>query len=176
MLQPKRQNLYLGKAGQFAMMAECLMRGFNVAIPEVDIGDDLFVVNDQSGNYRRIQVKSVTAVRRKAGYSAQFQVPLPQLEQVFVPDLIYVFVARFSAGWGSFLVIPRDTLLSLHQLKGVGKEVKLERGSRVQFYVAFGDDDSAQCSNQSLARFVNQFEGLPDVVPMDDFTYGLTPE
>ena len=31
MLQPKRQNLYLGKAGQFAVMAECLLRGFNVA-------------------------------------------------------------------------------------------------------------------------------------------------
>nr|GFA88714.1 hypothetical protein [Tanacetum cinerariifolium] len=43
MLQPKRQHLYLGKAGQFAVMAGCLMRGFNVAIPEVDIGDDLFV-------------------------------------------------------------------------------------------------------------------------------------
>lgn len=70
MLQPKRQHLYLGKAGQFAVMAECLMRGFNVAIPEVDIGDDLFVVNDQSGNYRRIQVKTVTATPRNAAGAA----------------------------------------------------------------------------------------------------------
>lgn len=169
MLQPKRQNLYLGKAGQFAVMAECLMRGFNVAIPEVDVGDDLFVVNDQSGNYRRIQVKTVTAVRRNATYSAQFQVPLLQLEQVFVPDLIYVFASRFRAGWGPFLVIPRDTLLALHQLHNVGTVVTPKQAApRVQLYVTFGDDGSAQCAKYSLRKFINQFEGLPDIVPTDD--------
>lgn len=29
-----------------AVMAEFLVRGYNVAIPEVDIGDDIFVVRD----------------------------------------------------------------------------------------------------------------------------------
>ncbi len=149
-------------------MAECLMRGFNVAIPEVDIGDDLFVVNDQSGNYRRIQVKTITAIQRSAGYSAQFQVPLPQLQQIFVPDLIYVFATRFPTGWGPFLVIPRDTLLALHQTKGVGAKTKA--GARVQLYVTFGADGSVRCGPQSLAAFVNQFDGLPDTVPTDDFT------
>ncbi|WP_375418702.1 hypothetical protein [uncultured Hymenobacter sp.] len=169
MPQPKRQNLYLGKAGQFAAMAECLMRGFNVAIPEVDVGDDLFVVNDQSGNYRRIQVKTVTATRRSTTYSAQFQVPLPQLQQVFVPDLVYVFASRFPTGWGPFLVIPRDTLLALHQLKGLGTIVNSKTGApRVQFYVSFADDGSVSCAQQSLSRFINQFEGLPDLVPSDD--------
>jgi hypothetical protein len=42
-------NLYLGKAGQFASMSYFLMRGWNVAIPEVDVGDDLFVVDDKKG-------------------------------------------------------------------------------------------------------------------------------
>lgn len=104
-------------------MAECLMQGFNVAIPEVDIGDDLFVVNDHSGNYRRIQVKTKTALRRKESYSVQFQIPLMQLEQIFTPDLIYVLTSRFAASWGPFLVVPRDVLLSLHQLKGLGAVV-----------------------------------------------------
>jgi len=110
MSPPKRQHLYLGKAGQFAVMAECLLRGYNVAIPEVDIGDDLFVVNDQSGNYRRIQVKTVTAIRRttsgSASYPAQFQVPLAQLEQTFVPELIYVFAARFQRQTGHLSTQP----------------------------------------------------------------------
>ena len=30
---------HLGKAGQLAAMAEFLLRGYNVAIPEVDVGD-----------------------------------------------------------------------------------------------------------------------------------------
>ena len=172
MLQPKRQHLYVGKAGQFAVMAECLMRGFNVAIPEVDIGDDLFVVNDQSGNYRRIQVKTVTAARPRPagapGYSVQFQVPLAQLEQDFVPELIYVFVVRLPAGWGPFLVIPRDVLLDLHEANGLG--AKTRRGERMQFYVRFGNDGSAHCSGQALTQFINRFEGLPDTVTNDDFT------
>ena len=37
-------NLYIGKAGHLAVMSEFLMRGWNVATPEVDIGDDIFFV------------------------------------------------------------------------------------------------------------------------------------
>ncbi len=44
-----------------AVMAEYLARGYNVAIPEVDIGDDIFVVRDEIGEFSRIQVKSATA-------------------------------------------------------------------------------------------------------------------
>lgn len=36
-------NLYVGRAGQMAVMSEFLVRGYNVAIPEVDVGDDIFV-------------------------------------------------------------------------------------------------------------------------------------
>jgi len=37
----KKGNLYLGKAGQLVVMSEFLVRGWNVAVPEVDIGDDI---------------------------------------------------------------------------------------------------------------------------------------
>lgn len=37
---------YTGKAGQLFAMSEFLMLGYNVAIPEVDRGDDIFVVRD----------------------------------------------------------------------------------------------------------------------------------
>jgi hypothetical protein len=40
-----KYNLYLGKAGQQAVMSEFLVRGWNVATPEVDIGDDIFGKN-----------------------------------------------------------------------------------------------------------------------------------
>ncbi len=38
-------NHFIGKAGQLAFMAELALRGYNVSIPEVDIGDDIFAVN-----------------------------------------------------------------------------------------------------------------------------------
>ena len=38
------QDLYTGMSGQFAAMSEFLWRGYNVAIPAVDVGEDIFVV------------------------------------------------------------------------------------------------------------------------------------
>jgi len=60
----KMQNLYLGSAGQTWVMSEFLARGYNVAVPEVDRGDDLFVVQDESGDFDRIQVKTACATPR----------------------------------------------------------------------------------------------------------------
>ena len=44
------------------------MLGWNVAIPEVDIGDDIFVVQDDNGTLRRVQVKTSTSTDRKESY------------------------------------------------------------------------------------------------------------
>ena len=72
-----QDHLYLGKAGQAYVMSQFLVRGWNVAVPEVDIGDDMFVVRDAVGDFSRIQVKTANIVNRKSGYSAQFSVPIP---------------------------------------------------------------------------------------------------
>ena len=37
---------HIGTAGQLAVMSELCFRGYNVAMPEIDIGDDIFVVTD----------------------------------------------------------------------------------------------------------------------------------
>jgi hypothetical protein len=56
-----KQSLYVGRAGQMAVMAEFLWRGLNVAFPEVDVGDDVFVVKDETGELWRVQVKTASA-------------------------------------------------------------------------------------------------------------------
>lgn len=63
-------HLYLGKAGHLNVMSEFLTRGWNVAIPEVDIGDDIFVVQDDNGTLRRVQVKTSTATFRQNSFSS----------------------------------------------------------------------------------------------------------
>ena len=65
------QNLYVGRAGQAMIMGEFLIRGYNVASPEVDRGDDLFVVRDEDGVLKRIQVKTANAVERNLTDSAR---------------------------------------------------------------------------------------------------------
>lgn len=51
---PNQEHLFTGKAGQMAVMAEFLLRGYNVAVPEVDIGDDVLVVKDGDAEYSRV--------------------------------------------------------------------------------------------------------------------------
>ena len=52
-----KSNLYIGRAGQLAVMSEFLLRGWNAALPEVDVGDDVFVVKDKGGDLFRIQAR-----------------------------------------------------------------------------------------------------------------------
>lgn len=114
------RNLYIGRAGQMAVMAEILLRGWNVALPEVDVGDDVFVVEDETGNLSRVQVKTATARVQKNGFSAQYRVALDQLQTPRTPDLIYIFAVREASRWGPFLVIDRSLLLTEHVQHGVG--------------------------------------------------------
>src|SRR4051812_42530533 len=116
----RKQNLYVGRAGQLAVMAEFLLRGLNVALPEVDVGDDVFVVKDDSGELWRIQVKTATAYPQRGGYAAQFNVALGQLRKLRTPDLIYVFATRGPAGWEPFIIVDRRILQTEHEDQGVG--------------------------------------------------------
>jgi hypothetical protein len=49
---PAKRSHY-GMAGHLAAMSEFVLRGYNVAIPMVDVGDDVFVVDDRDGALRR---------------------------------------------------------------------------------------------------------------------------
>ncbi len=76
----KMQNLYTGMSGHLGAMSEFLSLGYNVAIPEVDRGDDVFVVRDDDGDLSRIQVKTANARTTQYGYRAMVAVPMLQLE------------------------------------------------------------------------------------------------
>jgi hypothetical protein len=105
-----------------AVMAELLARGCNVAIPEVDVGEDLFAFRDGQPLIDRIQVKTANAVRRKQKdrYRAEVRVPLVQLWKLDTPQLFYVFSIRLSDSWSDFVVISRPDLNLLYENRGVG--------------------------------------------------------
>src|SRR4051812_16463293 len=108
-----KKNLYDGKAGHLAVMSELLCRGWNVAIPEVDVGDDVFAVMDAEREFIPIQVKSANAKQQLKSYSARFEIPMDQLEEIKTPALVYVLAVRVNNLWKSFIVIPQYELLTL---------------------------------------------------------------
>jgi hypothetical protein len=146
---------YVGKAGQLAAMAEFLLRGYNVAMPEVDVGDDIFVVEDRRGQLWRIQVKTAVGKKRAYGYSGQFALSLSQLQHPKEPDLYYVFALRRADQW-DFLVIPRENLLREHQHQNVGSV----SGGNLILTLRFRENAVA-CSGRNFQRYRTNWQQWP---------------
>ncbi len=152
----KRANLYTGRAGHLAVMAELLLRGWNTAIPEVDVGDDIFVVRDSDGNMHRVQVKTAVAKTLKSGHSAHFNLSLSQLSTPIEPEIIYVFAVRLHGHWDAFVVIDRAVLYDEHSLHSIGNEHKDRLTLRLRFTGA-----SVSCGQRDLSQYKNNWTRFP---------------
>lgn len=152
----KRANLYTGRAGHLAVMAELLLRGWNTAIPEVDVGDDIFVVRDSDGNMHRVQVKTAVAKPLKSGYNAQFNLSLSQLSTPIKPEIIYIFAVRLHSHWDAFVVIDRAILNEEHSLYGIGNEFKDRLSLRLLF-----TGTSVSCGQRDLSQYRNDWTRFP---------------
>lgn len=154
-----KQHLYTGKSGQLAVMAEFLSRGYNVAVPEVDVGDDMFVVRDRDGQLSRVQVKTAnTKELSESAFSAVFKVSLRQLETPHTPDMNYVFAIRHREAWRDFIVVSREALYELHAVHSVGAEVD----GNALFSFTFSAKD-VLCREHSVQAYRNQWSRWPSI-------------
>jgi hypothetical protein len=126
-------------------MAEFLHRRINVAIPEVDVGDDVFVVKGSDESVVRVQVKSATATDQQNSYVGRFVVPEVQLAMSKdSPPLVYVFALRRGNRWTEFVVIRRATLFA-RRTEGAGyRQVDAGGTANIEFRITFRPD-SALC-------------------------------
>ena len=152
----KNYHLYLGKAGHLTVMSEFLTRGWNVAIPEVDIGDDIFVVQDDNGTLRRVQVKTSTSTTRQNSFSGQFNVPLIQLKNIANIPVYYVFVVRSNDQWTKPVVIRQDYLLDHWQNDKIGSE----HDGNLNLYFSYSNN-KVESSGLDLSKYVSNFTDFP---------------
>ncbi len=152
----KKYNLYLGKAGHLVVMSELLIRGWNVAIPEVDIGDDIFVVEDEKGVLRRVQVKTSKYYQSKKGYSGKFQIPLRQLENVREVLIHYVFIVRKSDGWSKPIIIAQDALLDYREQNQIGTFYENKINLNFSYF-----NDTVKCSGLDISKHINDYQNFP---------------
>lgn len=159
---------HLGEAGQLAAMAEFLLRGYNVAIPEVDVGDDIFVVDDRIGDLSRIQVKTAR-MRRGATYghaAAQFKLSRHQLENARPVDLTYVFVLRRYGVW-SFYVVSRAALNEMRAVFEANRAARGEAratrgGDAVQLRLTVSAEDILGWG-ASFRKYLNDWSSWPEI-------------
>ena len=129
---------YTSKAAHLAVMSELAWLGYNVAMPEIDIGDDIFAVNDSSGNMWRIQVKYSAAKVQKSSISATFGCRKAQLETANTPELYYIFAFRVPPVW-RYAVFSRAGLLTRHQVSQFGAQYynKVAKADFINFRLTF---------------------------------------
>ena len=140
-----------------AVMAEFLFRGYNVAIPEVDVGDEIFVVKDSNGEFARVQVKTALVTKTNRGYSARYAVKFTQLETRTIPETWYIFANRLDYGWQSFVIIARQTLYDLYDLHAIGS---LNKQGVLSLYFSC-TDGTIRCGNQDLGIYLNNWQDWP---------------
>lgn len=141
------------------MMSEFLMLGWNVAIPEVDIGDDIFVVQDLEGILRKVQVKtSASTKRKKAEFSAQFSVSAKNLKDILAISVHYVFVVRHQNKWYRPVIILQDDLLKYFEENNVGSESK----GIINFRFSY-KESKVMCSGQDFTRYVDNFNDFTKI-------------
>ena len=154
----KKSNLYLGKAGEFAIISEFLCRGWNVAIPEVDSGDDVFVIRDENGEFLRVQVKTANGIGTKSGFKAQFNLSARQVIGPFTPELIFAFAVRRNDAWEPFVIVARETLYKL-----LGNRFETPNPPSSLNLILKKENDALFLGGQDIASFVQNFEKFPTI-------------
>lgn len=157
----KKFNQFLGKAGHLHMMAEFLMKGWNVAIPEVDIGDDIFVVKDDEGTLRKVQVKTARGKTTQTGYMAQFSASETNLAKIDQVIGHYVFIIRLEDDtWSKPVIIKQDVLYQMYLEENVGSL----SGQTIVFRFKYTENgDKVVCSKKNLSEFINDYGDFPQI-------------
>jgi hypothetical protein len=148
-------NLFVGKAGQLYAMSEFLMRGWNVAMPEVDSGDDIFVVEVDSETFYRVQVKTAQAIERRESYSAQFSVPLRQLQEAD-ESIYFVFAIRHNSNWSQLVLLSQYRLYEFRENYNIGSVV----GNNLILYFSI-KNNKITCSKIDLTPYRDNFSDFP---------------
>lgn len=115
------KKTHFGRAGEFYAMSELLLRGWNVAVPVVDVGDDVFVIDDRDKTTWRVQVKSATVNVKtaekppgKTKRTAQITISRKQLASFDEIDLFYFFLLREDNDW-TWYIVPREALAEIRE-------------------------------------------------------------
>lgn len=134
-------------------MSELLVLGWNVAVPEVDIGDDIFVVKDKDGSLHRVQVKSANAKPARSGYRVQFKLRLDQLRTPIIPSLHYIFVVRENDKWSHYIIIKQADLNSYFSNTKIGYKDK----NHLQLYLHFSSG-KLFAGDHDFTKYLNNWD------------------
>lgn len=163
------EDHFTGRGAQLAVMSELLRFKCNAAIPEVDLGTDVFAFKDDREEVVRLQVKACTVpfiYMDGSGYSAKFALPMKQFRRLDDrPPLYNVLAVQRDGKWMDFLIVSRARLQSYYN--GTNKFGSFDKANdEVKLTVEFRT--KVECSEQDLTDCRNAWTALPPLQPPPD--------
>ena len=149
---------YIGKAGHLAVMGELALRGYNVAMPEIDKGDDIFVVRNDTGAMWRLQVKTSLGTRQTTSKRFQFRIREDSIHNSQNPDLHFVFAMRCKGTW-RYLIMDRPVLRNYV----INHDLGSPSGAYRQVVITLTDSNKATCSGQDLTNHLSDWNTWPEI-------------
>lgn len=158
------QRTYTGRSGQMAVVGELLFCRCNAAIPEVDVGTDVFAFHDEREDAARVQVKTEQGEAYKTGdgFSAKFRIPLKQVERPDKPALFYALVVRLEGRYEAFLLISRARLQEYWN--GPRRFGGRDKEGNLVLHIQFRE--RVLCGEVDLTEHRNAWELLPPLQPL----------
>jgi hypothetical protein len=174
------KKTHFGRAGEYFAMSELLLRGWNVAIPVVDVGDDVFIIDDRDKTTWRVQVKTSATEPSDARdglpagrVRATFNLSREQLRAEHAIELFYMLMTRVADRW-RLLVIPRAELLEIHDThvdggrtrRGPGRKPQPDEAARTDSLLLTVEieGDEAKAWGASLRPYLDQWPASLQVV------------
>ena len=147
----------VGLAGQAAVMSEFALRGYNVAIPEIDKGDDVFVVRHDTGKMWRMQVKTSRPSQRKANVYYSFRVKESAIHAPTAVADFFIFVMRQNNRW-RFCIIATSVLSNYVAGHAMGTKYQDSRNFNFIFNPAA---NTFTCSGENLTHHFEHWAVWP---------------
>ena len=153
-LMSKVWDLYLGRAAQLFVMSEFIVRGYNAAIPEVDIGDDILVIRDVDDSLSKIQVKAtntcheLTSAKNQGVFRVQFNISKEQLLRDPVAPFYFIFLIRRDEQWCEPLIFPQQ-ILSNDFISG---NIGTEHMGKVKLWFKVSPDGTIMCQQVDYSK------------------------
>jgi len=167
---PGRTRSYKGAAGQLFAMSEFALRFYNVAIPQIDIGDDIFVVNDVTTERFSVQVKTAFKVEKRKKENAVafgFTTKEVAVTKKEGPDYFF-FAARVDGSW-RYIFVSRQALDAFYQQDNFGTKYTSEKGiTNVSFnFILNLTSRKLTCSGIDFSKYLDATsKGWEDFPPV----------
>ncbi len=98
---------------------------------------DIFVVDDETSKLAKVQVKAATGKKNKKGFSAQFIIPLKQINDTSTKgnDMRFIFVSRYGKTWQPFVIMTRKELQDRQILEHIGSITKTDEVKLTLYHI-----------------------------------------